>query len=190
MKVYLFDENGLFTIKKETEKCEISGVDVYPNYSTDIEPPQTKEGEIAVFETPYPGIGISSQVPEAKWVVKKDLRGDYFDEVNIPVYFDKIGEEPPKNWTKEQKSTEGKVIDYEKRCIREKTFEEKKVEINAKAQREILVEYPLWKQNNIQSDYSQYPDNEIFKTEFKKMRLFINQVRASADNEVLLLENS
>lgn len=190
MEIYLFNKNGLLTGSKETEKCNKTGEDVFPNYCTDLKPPETTEGEVAVFETPYKGIGISSQVPEAEWIVKKDLRGNYFDEINTLVYFDKIGEEPPKDWTREQKDVKGKVIDYEKKCIREKNFEEKKAEINAKAQREILAEYPLWKQNNIQSDYTQYPDNEIFKAEFDKMRLFINQVRATADNEVLLLENS
>lgn len=189
MKIYLFDENGLLTGSKETEKCNKTGEDVFPNYCTDLKPPITKSGEVAVFQTPFPEIGISSQVPEAKWVVKQDLRGDYFDEINIPVYFDKIGEEPPKEWTKEPKSIEGKIIDYEKRCIREKTFEEKKAEINAEAQREIIAEYPLWKQNNIQSDYTQYSDNKIFKKNFEEMRLYINQIRAYADLEVMKLEN-
>lgn len=185
MKIFFFDENGLLTGSRETEKCEITGKDVFPNYSTDLEPPVTKEGEVAVFETPFPGIGISFQVPEAKWVIKKDLRGNYFNEINQKIYFDKIGEEPPATYTKEPKDTEGKVIDYESNCIREKTFEEKKTEINTKAHAEIISKYPEWKQLNVlrNKDYSE----KTFQ-EYITMINFIDERRAYADYEVLLLE--
>ena len=71
--------------------------------------------------------------------------------------------------------------------IETRTLEEKIKDINLKAQNEISLLYPDWKQANITADYLQYPENEIFKKNFEDMRLFINQIRANADYEVILL---
>ena len=61
-------------------------------------------------------------------------------------------------------------------------------EINSKAYYEITLLYPDWKQENITADYLQYPDNDIFKKNFEEMRLYINQIRANADLEVMKLD--
>ena len=61
-------------------------------------------------------------------------------------------------------------------------------EINSKAYYEITLLYPDWKQANITADYLQYPDNDIFKKNFEEMRLYINQIRANADLEVMKLD--
>ena len=61
-------------------------------------------------------------------------------------------------------------------------------EINSKAFYEITLLYPDWKQANITADYLQYPDNDIFKKNFEEMRLYINQIRANADLEVMKLD--
>ena len=68
------------------------------------------------------------------------------------------------------------------------TKEQLIVEINQKAYNEITFIYPEWKQANIQSDFLQYPDNDIFKKNFEEMRLYINQIRANADLEVMKLD--
>ena len=60
--------------------------------------------------------------------------------------------------------------------------------INSKAYHEITLLYPDWKQANITADYLQYPDNDIFKKNFEEMRLYINQIRANADLEVMKLD--
>ena len=60
--------------------------------------------------------------------------------------------------------------------------------INSKAYYEITLLYPDWKQANITADYLQYPDNDIFKKNFEEMRLYINQIRANADLEVMKLD--
>ena len=61
-------------------------------------------------------------------------------------------------------------------------------EINSKAFYEITLLYPDWKQANITADYLQYPDNDIFNKNFEEMRLYINQIRANADLEVMKLD--
>ena len=80
-----------------------------------------------------------------------------------------------------------KFINNEWVYIENRTLEERISEINLKAQNEITFLYPDWKQANITADYIQYSDNEIFKEKFENMRLYINQIRAYADLEVILL---
>lgn len=125
---------------------------------------------------------------------KGKILGYYDDNIHskIPIPNHKISEDC---WQNAINNCHNKINDdgstefVELRTLSEiKT--EKVLGIKAKAESEILGKYPYWKQANIQSNFIQYPENEIFKIEFEKMRLFINQVRANADNEVLLLENS
>jgi hypothetical protein len=63
-------------------------------------------------------------------------------------------------------------------------IEQKKIEINQNAYNEIVVKYPIWKQMNITriKDY-----NEETLAEYNFMTTFIDEIRAWADYEILIL---
>lgn len=181
MKIFNYDNQGYLIGVSElddSDKCQITGEFIIPGMATEKEPPIEKEGfEIKFIENEWKYIKlltieekkIQGLIPlEEGEILENDLL------ITIP--------SPGGLYSWNFDSSEWVFDDSKKQA--------KINEINQKAYNEIAFIYPLWKQNNIQSDYSQYPDNEIFKVEFEKMRLFINQVRANADNEVLLLENS
>lgn len=77
-----------------------------------------------------------------------------------------------------------KIVEFR---TKEEVKSAKEAEINGRAHNEIIEKYPLWKQANINADYTQYPESEIFKKNFEDMRLYINQIRAYADLEVMKL---
>lgn len=87
MKVYIFDENGLYKgisetdknpiivekkslIEKLTKEIEADDEELFPAYTTDIEPLPAKEGYNVIFQTEYSGQGNSKKY-NCKWVYEK-----------------------------------------------------------------------------------------------------------------------
>ena len=63
-------------------------------------------------------------------------------------------------------------------------IEQKKIEINQHAYNEIIEKYPLWKQTNIIRNKDV---NEETLAEYNSMIAFIDEIRAWADYEILML---
>ncbi len=116
-----------------------------------------------------------------------------FHGENIPSTAKEVTEDVFNNSTKENHNFLSEDLKSYYQEIDDRTGEEKKQakinEINSNAYYEISILYPDWKQANITTDYLQYPENEIFKKSFEDMRLYINQIRANADYEVIKLKN-
>ena len=177
MVVTTYDKNGYFISKMELnegDKCPMTGEWLIPAGATDKEP-TLKDGYLSKFNG-------------NEWVYEKILTTEEKKiEGIVP-----LGEgERIVNNALQLVPSSGKFYSWNfDNC--EWLFDESKKqakinEINSKAYYEITLLYPDWKQANVTADYLQYPDNEIFKKNFEDMRLYINQIRAYADLEVILL---
>ena len=178
MKVYNYNPEGYLIGVSEldnSDKCQITGEWLIPAMSTDKEPLEPKEGFDVKFngaEWEYIKI-LSEEERKIQWLLALE-EGEKIEDGNL-IKITSPGEFYSWNfdsceWLFDESKKQAKIN-----------------EINSKAYYEISLLYPDWKQANITADYLQYPDNEIFKKNFEDMRLYINQIRANADYEVILL---
>ena len=69
-----------------------------PAYATQLEVPETKENEVAIFNNKstnenFKSVGDTEYCPDAEWEIKPDFRGTtVYTEQGIPYTIDKIGE--------------------------------------------------------------------------------------------------
>ena len=177
MNVYHYDFNGYYTHTSEldnSDKCPITGEWLIPAGATDKEP-TINEGYLQRFN------GLEWEYEKILTAEEKKLNGI------LPL---SEGEKIINN-ALQIVSSPGEFYSWNfDSCewLFDKSKKQAKInEINSKAYYEISILYPEWKQANITADYLQYPENEIFKKNFEDMRLYINQIRANADYEVILL---
>lgn len=177
MIVSTYDKNGYFISKielNEGDKCPMTGNWLIPAGATDKEP-IIKNGYFSKFN------GLEWEYEKILTTEEKKIEGI------VP-----LGEgERIVNNVLQLVTSPGEFYSWNFDSC-EWLFDESKKqakinEINSKAYYEISLLYPEWKQANITADYLQYPENEIFKKNFEDMRLYINQIRANADYEVILL---
>lgn len=177
MIISTYDKNGYFINKtelNESDKCPMTGEWLIPAGATEKEP-ILKDGYLSKFN------GLEWEYEKILTTEEKKIEGI------VP-----LGEgERIVNNVLQLVTSPGEFyswnFDSSEWLFDESKKQAKINEINSKAYYEISLLYPDWKQANITADYLQYPENEIFKKNFEDMRLYINQIRAYADLEVILL---
>lgn len=175
MVVFTYDMNGYFSNQMELndgDRCPLTGNWLIPAGATDKEP-ILKDGYFSKFN------GLEWEYEKILTTEEKKIEGI------IPL---SAGERIVNN-VLQIVTSPGEFYSWNFDSC-EWLFDESKRqakinEINQQAYNEITLLYPEWKQSNIQSDFLQYPDNEIFRKNFEDMRLYINQIRAYADLEVM-----
>ena len=178
MKVYNYNLDRYFIGISElddSDKCQLTGEWLIPAGATDKEPID-KDGYLSKFN------GLEWEYEKILTTEEKKIEGI------VP-----LGEgERIVNSALQLVPSPGEFYSWNFDSCEWKFDESKKQakinEINSKAYYEITLLYPDWKQANITADYLQYPDNDIFKKNFEEMRLYINQIRANADLEVMKLD--